>query len=64
MVVHLMERGGILRITQDGKPVGDGVIGVSSPANKYFAYGVRNSFGLDFDPITGKLWDTENGAGY
>ncbi len=56
--------GGILRITQDGKPVGDGIIGVSSPANKYFAYGVRNSFGLDFDPVTGKLWDTENGPGY
>jgi aldose sugar dehydrogenase len=55
--------GGILRITQDGKPVGDGVIGANSPSNKYFAYGVRNSFGLDFDPITGKLWDTENGAG-
>jgi len=56
--------GGILRITQDGKPVGDGIIGVSSPANKYFAYGVRNSFGLDFDPVTGKLWDTENGPSY
>jgi glucose/arabinose dehydrogenase len=55
--------GGILRITQDGKPVGDGVIGANSPSNKYFAYGVRNSFGLDFDPLTGKLWDTENGAG-
>jgi len=56
--------GGILRITQDGKPVGDGIIGKSSPANKYFAYGIRNSFGLDFDPVTGKLWDTENGPSY
>lgn len=28
---------------------------------KYYAYGIRNSFGFDFDPITGKLWDTENG---
>lgn len=27
----------------------------------YFAYGIRNSFGIDFDPVTGKLWDTENG---
>jgi aldose sugar dehydrogenase len=53
--------GGVLRITQDGKPVGEGIIGQSSPANKYFAYGIRNSFGLDFDPVTGKLWDTENG---
>ena len=28
---------------------------------KYYAYGVRNSFGLAFDPVTGVLWDTENG---
>ena len=55
--------GGILRITQDGKPVGNGIIGTTNPANKYFAYGVRNSFGLSFDPLTKKLWDTENGAG-
>jgi glucose/arabinose dehydrogenase len=27
----------------------------------YYAYGIRNSFGLDFDPLTAKLWDTENG---
>jgi glucose/arabinose dehydrogenase len=54
--------GGILRITQDGKPV-QSIIGEDSPANKYYAYGIRNSFGIDFDPLTGKLWDTENGAG-
>ena len=29
--------------------------------NKYYAYGVRNSFGMDFDPLTDNLWDTENG---
>ena len=29
--------------------------------DKYYAYGVRNSFGIDFDPVTGRLWDTENG---
>lgn len=54
--------GGILRITQDGQPV-QSIIGDLSPSNKYFAYGIRNSFGIDFDPITGNLWDTENGAG-
>jgi glucose/arabinose dehydrogenase len=54
--------GGIFRITQDGEPV-QSIIGEQSPSNKYFAYGVRNSFGLDFDPLTGNLWDTENGAG-
>jgi aldose sugar dehydrogenase len=29
--------------------------------SKYYAYGIRNSFGITFDPITGYLWDTENG---
>ncbi len=28
---------------------------------RYYAYGVRNSFGLALDPVTGALWDTENG---
>ncbi len=28
---------------------------------RYYAYGVRNSFGLAIDPVTGTLWDTENG---
>ena len=27
----------------------------------YYAYGIRNSFGLTVDPISGYLWDTENG---
>ena len=27
----------------------------------YYAYGIRNSFGLAVDPITGSIWDTENG---
>jgi aldose sugar dehydrogenase len=61
-------RGGVLRITQDGKTVGVGVgetgiedqelgiLGNTHPLNKYYAYGIRNSFGMDFDPITGNLW--------
>jgi glucose/arabinose dehydrogenase len=28
---------------------------------RYFGYGIRNSFGLDFDPISRSLWMTENG---
>lgn len=55
---------GILRITQDGEPVGSGILGDSFPLNLYYAYGIRNSFGIDFDPVTGKLWDTENGPEY
>ena len=53
--------GGILRITQDGKPVGTGIIVDKFPLNLYYAYGIRNSLGIDFDPVTGNLWDTENG---
>jgi aldose sugar dehydrogenase len=54
-------RSGILRITQDGQPVGEGILGNSIPLKLYYAYGIRNSFGLDFDSVTGKLWATENG---
>jgi aldose sugar dehydrogenase len=56
--------GGVLRITRDGNTVGTGILGSSHPLNKYFAYGIRNSFGIDFDPVTGRLWDTENGPDY
>jgi glucose/arabinose dehydrogenase len=56
--------GGVLRITQNGKPVGNGILGQEYPLNLYYAYGIRNSFGIDFDPISGALWDTENGPGY
>jgi aldose sugar dehydrogenase len=33
----------------------------ADPLSKYYAYGIRNSFGIDFDPVTGKLRDAENG---
>ena len=29
--------------------------------SKYYAYGIRNSFGLAMDGLTGRLWETENG---
>jgi glucose/arabinose dehydrogenase len=51
----------VYRITQDGNAV-KGIIGDKDILDKYYAYGLRNSFGMDFDPVTGKLWDTENGA--
>ncbi len=53
-------RSGILRVTQNGEVV-ESIIGNEEPANKYFGYGIRNGFGMDFDPVTGNLWDTENG---
>jgi glucose/arabinose dehydrogenase len=57
-------RAGILRVTQDGKLVGKGILGDTYPLDLYFAYGIRNSFGMDFDPVTGNLWNTENGPAF
>jgi len=34
---------------------------LENSTENYFAMGIRNSFGLAIDPITGNLWDTENG---
>lgn len=51
--------GGILRISTNGSA--EGILGSSHPLDKYYAYGIRNSFGIAFDPLTGNLWDTENG---
>ena len=31
------------------------------PLSHYYAIGIRNSFGLAIDPITGNMWDTEDG---
>jgi aldose sugar dehydrogenase len=58
-------RGGILRVTQNGEVVGGvGIFGNADPLNKYYAYGIRNSFGIGFDPVTGNLWETENGPNH
>jgi glucose/arabinose dehydrogenase len=58
----------ILRINPDGSPAQENpFLNVSrtednySNLSKYYAYGIRNSFGLAIDPVTGILWDTENG---
>ncbi|MFL6346498.1 MAG: PQQ-dependent sugar dehydrogenase, partial [Nitrososphaeraceae archaeon] len=57
--------GGILRVTQDGQPASNSpLVQGTAPLNLYYAYGIRNSFGIGFDPVSGKLWDTENGPKY
>jgi len=53
--------GGILRMDLDGHVVNSGILGNEFPLNLYYAYGIRNSFGISFDPIENNLWDTENG---
>jgi glucose/arabinose dehydrogenase len=34
---------------------------VGANVQKIFAYGIRNSFGMAFDPMSGNLWEQENG---
>ncbi|MBA3976726.1 MAG: PQQ-dependent sugar dehydrogenase [Nitrosopumilus sp.] len=56
--------GSIFRINPlDGSALPDNpFIGSDIPnMDKTFSYGIRNSFGLTSDPITGSIWDTENG---
>jgi aldose sugar dehydrogenase len=54
----------IYRITYDGDAVEGNPFEDVDTFAKYYAYGLRNSFGLEIDPITGYLWDTENGPDY
>ena len=53
----------IIRITENGSSVAGNPFSKSNSEKmqKYYAYGIRNSFGLAIDPISGLLWDTENG---
>ena len=52
---------GILRVGKNGEVV-EPIIGTGAFGKYYFAYGMRSGYGMDFDPMTGLLWDTENGA--
>ena len=51
----------ILRLNDDGSTPADNPFIGSAGFEKYFAYGIRNSFGMAFDPVSGKLWITHNG---
>ncbi|MCU1265734.1 MAG: hypothetical protein JWM21_2052 [Acidobacteria bacterium] len=62
--------GFILRLNDDGttptdNPFYSAATGLTGEAaaniKKLYAYGVRNGFGLGFDPLSGNLWDQENG---
>jgi glucose/arabinose dehydrogenase len=56
--------GVIIRTGRDGAPLPDNPFydpAAADPLDSIFAYGVRNSFGLTFDPLTGRLWESENG---
>lgn len=62
--------GVILRLNDDGTTPADNpffaagaALGGEVGANiqKVFAYGLRNTFGMDFDPVSGSLWLEQNG---
>ncbi|MGD1834629.1 MAG: PQQ-dependent sugar dehydrogenase, partial [Nitrososphaeraceae archaeon] len=56
------DTGVIFRIKAlDGKPVENNPFSSNINFSKYFAYGIRNSFGIAIDPDSGNLWQTENG---
>jgi glucose/arabinose dehydrogenase len=51
------DAGKILRMTPQGAiPPGNPI-----PDSRIWVYGVRNSYGFNFDPLTDNLWETENG---
>jgi len=58
----------VLRLNDNGKAPRDNPFynvnnrGSKAVLNEIYAYGIRNSFGMDFDPVTHQLWDTENGV--
>jgi aldose sugar dehydrogenase len=56
-------RAGILRMTMEGRAAGR-ILGDTGPLSLYYGYGIRNSFGMDFDPLTKKLWLTDNGPNF
>jgi glucose/arabinose dehydrogenase len=56
------DTGVILRLNDDGTiPDDNPFFAEGGNLAKYYAYGIRNSFGMTFDPLTNQLWMTENG---
>jgi glucose/arabinose dehydrogenase len=60
----LNNRKGVLQNHPNGTPDDTSVIFPLESKNPhdYYAIGVRTSFGLAIDPVTGYLWDTETGG--
>jgi glucose/arabinose dehydrogenase len=57
--------GGVYRLDANGSVPSSNPFASNpnSDFHPWFAYGVRNTYGIAFDPLTGNLWDTENGPG-
>jgi uncharacterized protein YjbI with pentapeptide repeats len=61
VVVGDMRQEGKNQNFESGNEYETGVISPIDPMGEPYAKGIRNSFGLTVDPVTGNLWDTENG---
>lgn len=61
VIGDIMREDGILQNYPSGEPDDTSVIFELESDDPYYSIGIRNSFGLAVDPITGNLWDTENG---
>jgi aldose sugar dehydrogenase len=55
---------GILKIEVNSNQSQGPILGTGGLLQYYYAYGIRNGFGIAIDPVTGQLWDTENGPNY
>jgi len=54
--------GSVLRLNDDGSvPVDNPFFSSGGPFSMVWAYGIRNSFGMAFDPQSGNLWTQEHG---
>lgn len=54
--------GKIIRITTDGKPApGNPFINQANAKPEIYSYGHRNPEGLELNPVTGELWESEFG---
>ena len=62
--------GAVLRLNPDGSAPSDNPFFATGAAlggqvgqnvQKLFSYGIRNTFGMAFDPVSGRLWMSENG---
>jgi len=53
----------IFRVRDDGTaPADNPYFALGGAMRKVYGVGVRNSFGIEFDPVSNVLWETENGT--
>jgi len=55
----------VIRVGDNGTPPADNPFHAMGGAMELvYGYGIRNSFGIEFDPVSGVLWQTENGPSF